>query len=42
MKIILTGTNDLGQSVNISTTTDANGYYLFASFRPGTYSVSEV
>ncbi|MEN6458982.1 MAG: SdrD B-like domain-containing protein [Thermoguttaceae bacterium] len=42
VKIILTGVNDLGQSVNITTTTDANGYYLFSNLRPGTYSVSEV
>jgi uncharacterized repeat protein (TIGR01451 family) len=42
VKIILTGTNDLGQSVIITTTTDANGYYLFASLRPGTYTVTEV
>jgi len=42
VKIILTGTNDLGQSVIITTTTDANGYYIFASLRPGTYTVTEV
>jgi uncharacterized repeat protein (TIGR01451 family) len=42
VKIILTGTNDLGQSVNITATTDANGYYIFASLRPGTYTVTEV
>jgi protocatechuate 3,4-dioxygenase beta subunit len=29
----LTGTNDLGQSVNVTTTTDANGYYHFDGLR---------
>ena len=42
VKIILTGTNDLGQSVKVTTTTDANGYYIFSGLRPGTYTVTEV
>ena len=42
VKIILTGTNDLGQSVRVTTTTDANGYYIFTGLRPGTYTVTEV
>ncbi len=42
VKIILTGTNDLGQSVRVTTTTDASGYYIFSGLRPGTYSVTEV
>jgi len=39
--ITLTGTNDLGQAVNLTTTTDANGYYEFGSLRAGTYQVNE-
>jgi uncharacterized repeat protein (TIGR01451 family) len=42
VKIILTGVNDLGQSVFITTTTDANGAYIFTNLRPGTYTVTEV
>jgi uncharacterized repeat protein (TIGR01451 family) len=42
VKIILTGVNDLGQSVIITTTTDANGYYIFNGLRPGTYTVTEI
>ena len=41
VKIILTGTNDLGQSVRVTTTTNANGYYIFTGLRPGTYTVTE-
>jgi hypothetical protein len=36
----LTGTNDLGQAVNMTVTTDANGYYEFTGLRPGTYSIT--
>ncbi|MGI9601166.1 MAG: SdrD B-like domain-containing protein [Acidimicrobiales bacterium] len=39
--ITLTGTDDLGSSVNLSTTTDGNGDYVFAILRPGTYTVTE-
>ncbi|MEK8049520.1 SdrD B-like domain-containing protein [Ideonella sp. DXS22W] len=39
--VTLTGTNDLGQAVNLSVTTDANGAYSFNGLRPGTYQVNE-
>jgi hypothetical protein len=38
--INLTGTNDTGQPVNVSTTTDASGNYSF-NVAPGTYTASE-
>jgi len=37
----LTGTDNLGDSVNISTTTAGNGAYRFTNLRPGTYTLSE-
>jgi protocatechuate 3,4-dioxygenase beta subunit len=39
--ITLTGVNDLGQSVNVSQITDANGAYAFGLLRPGTYAITE-
>ena len=39
--ITLTGVNDLGQSINVATTTDANGAYAFGLLRPGTYAITE-
>ncbi len=39
--VTLTGTNDLGQSINISTTTDSNGSYEFDNLRPGVYKLTE-
>ncbi|MBX7105662.1 MAG: carboxypeptidase regulatory-like domain-containing protein, partial [Gemmataceae bacterium] len=41
VSIMLTGTNDLGNPVMLSGTTDANGQYVFASIRPGTYTITE-
>jgi len=38
--ITLTGTDYLGDSVNLTTTTDATGFYSFTGLLPGTYSVS--
>ncbi len=38
--VTLTGTNDLGQVVNVSVATDTNGNYLFTGLRPGTYTVT--
>jgi hypothetical protein len=35
----LNGTNDLGQSVHLTTVTDDNGAYFFENLRPGTYQV---
>ncbi|MEI7867812.1 MAG: SdrD B-like domain-containing protein [Candidatus Methylumidiphilus sp.] len=39
--VTLTGTNDLGQPVNVTGTTDANGFYQFTGLRAGTYAVTE-
>ncbi len=39
--ITLTGTNDVGQSILLTTTTDANGAYSFTGLRPGTYQLTE-
>ncbi|MFO1062305.1 MAG: SdrD B-like domain-containing protein [Pirellulales bacterium] len=39
--ISLSGTDQLGNAVSRSTTTDANGAYLFSNLVPGTYSVSQ-
>jgi hypothetical protein len=39
--ITLTGLNDLGDPVSITTTTAGNGLYQFCNLRPGTYTVTE-
>ncbi len=39
--ITLSGTDDLGNTVSIPSTTAADGSYSFGNLRPGTYSVSE-
>lgn len=39
--VALTGTNDLGQPVSLTTVTDSTGAYSFADLRPGTYSLIE-
>ncbi len=39
--LLLTGVNDLGQAVNLSTTTSASGTYSFTNLRAGTYTVAE-
>ncbi|MFM8219108.1 MAG: collagen binding domain-containing protein, partial [Planctomycetaceae bacterium] len=39
--VTLTGIDDLGQSVSVSTTTDLDGRYSFLNLRPGTYAVTE-
>jgi large repetitive protein len=41
VQITLTGTNDLGQVVNLSTVTSGSGTYSFTGLRPGTYTVNE-
>jgi hypothetical protein len=38
----LQGVNDRGESVFLSTTTNADGYYAFTNLRPGVYSIIEV
>ena len=37
--LTLTGTNVLGQSVSVTTTTASNGYYTFAGLLNGTYNI---
>lgn len=39
--LALTGTDDLGQAVSLTTTTDASGNYAFKNLRPGSYTVTE-
>ncbi|MEJ1098436.1 MULTISPECIES: SdrD B-like domain-containing protein [unclassified Pseudoxanthomonas] len=39
--IVLTGTNDLGETVSVTVPTDAEGRYRFENLRPGTYTVTE-
>lgn len=42
VSVRLTGTDHLGNPVNRTTLTAANGAYTFAGLRPGSYSVQEV
>src|SRR5207249_1263332 len=37
----LTGTDDLGHAVSLTTTTDSGGSYSFTNLRPATYTVTE-
>jgi protocatechuate 3,4-dioxygenase beta subunit len=39
--ITLSGTDDLGNSVLLTTTTTITGFYAFDTLRPGTYTISE-
>jgi hypothetical protein len=39
--VTLTGTDDLGSLVDLTTTSAVDGSYLFSGLRPGTYTVSE-
>lgn len=39
--IELSGTDDLGNSVNLTAVTDSNGGYSFNDLRPGTYTLTE-
>lgn len=41
VKIKLTGTNDLGQSVSKTTTTGSDGSFNFGTLRPGLYTLTE-
>jgi hypothetical protein len=38
--VTLTGTNDLGQTVTVSTMTDSSGAYSFTGLRSGTYTIT--
>ncbi len=40
-KVTLTGTDDLGATVNTSLTTASDGSYGFTNLRPGTYTLTE-
>jgi cyclophilin family peptidyl-prolyl cis-trans isomerase len=42
VEVDLTGTTTSGRTVSTSTTTDANGGYLFSQMLPGTYSLTRV
>jgi hypothetical protein len=39
--VTLTGTNDLGQAVSLTTATGSDGSYHFGGLRPGTYAIAE-
>ena len=39
--ITLTGKDDLGNAINLSQTTDADGAYVFLNLRPGSYRITE-
>jgi protocatechuate 3,4-dioxygenase beta subunit len=39
--VTLSGTDDLGNAVNQTQTTDANGFYNFQNLRPGTYALNQ-
>jgi hypothetical protein len=41
VKLVLSGVNDLGQSVSYTTYTDANGNFSFDNVRQGTYTLTE-
>ncbi|MDR0182051.1 SdrD B-like domain-containing protein [Lysobacter arvi] len=41
VELVLTGTDELGNAVDVRATTDADGRYAFPNLRPGTYVVTE-
>ena len=41
VRVVLTGTDDLGAAVTQTLSTTAAGFYNFANLRPGTYAVTE-
>ena len=42
MLIILTGVDDRGQVVRLTTRTRADGFYSFDNLRPGVYAIREI
>ncbi len=40
--LVLTGTDDLGNAVNLQVNTNAAGDFVFSNLRPGTYTLTEV
>jgi hypothetical protein len=40
LTVVLTGVNDAGQTITLTTTTAADGSYTFAGLLPGTYNVT--
>jgi hypothetical protein len=42
VRMTLNGTDDLGQSVHLTTVTNDNGAYFFENLRPGTYQVVRI
>jgi hypothetical protein len=41
VRVVLTGTNDLGASVSLSVLTDSSGFYSFTGLRQGVYSLQQ-
>ncbi|QGW65137.1 DUF11 domain-containing protein [Lysobacter soli] len=41
VQLVLTGADELGNAINLTVTTDADGRYVFPNLRPGTYVVTE-
>jgi hypothetical protein len=39
--VTLTGTDNLGNAINITVATDTNGFYVFTGLRAGTYTVTK-
>jgi len=40
VSVTLTGTDDIGSAVSLTTSTDSGGYYGFGALRPGTYTLA--
>ena len=41
VQVVLTGNNDLGEAIDVSVVTDAEGRYRFDDLRPGTYALTQ-